>query len=422
MNKMQVAVCSLLALAVLSPVQGDLGAAVRKARQAPAVLPAAAPLTGPLVVPLRRESARGVGRERETSIYVGKVSLGQPPQLMSVTFDTASGMVILPHRACRNASCLEHRRYSPWESSTAMDSNVNGEAIEGVHGRLAQGVHLRDVVTVGFTQADLGEGFVSGIYVRDGICVAGQQANQEACLDLAALVATSMAETPFRSMPSDGIVGLGLEGLSTGHMSSFLGRLFEGSVNALPQFGLALLGGDRGGELHLGGHDAAHLAAPLRWFPVAQPEDGYWQVAIRAVRVGNRTVDACRQGCHGIVDSGTSSLGVQATRLPSLLRALRADLVQSTCRGADLTFDLGGMQLVLGAKDYTSADCDVRLGALDLPEAEYHGVYALGGALLHRYYAAFDWEQKRLGFAPLARSSEATGRSSPQELPGVLLV
>lgn len=417
MYTMQAAAC-LLTLA-LSPVHGDLGAAVRKAQGAPMLLPAAAPLRGPLVVPLRREGARGVG-QRETSIYVGKVFMGQPPQPLSVTFDTASGMVLLPHRACLNASCLEHRRYSPWESSTAIDSNANGGAIDGVHGRLAHGVHMRDVVTVGFTQADLGEGSVSGVYVRDGICLAGF--TQEACVDLAALVSTSMADTPFRSMPNDGIVGLGLEGLSTGHMSSFLGRLFEGSVKALPQFGLALLGGERGGELHLGGHDAAHLAAPLRWFPVAQPEDGYWQVAIRAVRVGNRTVDACRQGCHGIVDSGTSSLGVQATRLPALRRALRADLVQSVCRGAELTFDLGGMMLALEAKDYTSADCDLRLGALDLPEADYHGVYALGGAVLHRYYAAFDWEQKRLGFAPLAHTSEAAGRSASQELPGVLLV
>jgi len=418
MSKLQVA-AYLLTLA-LSPVHGDLGAAVRRAQRAPAVLPAAAPLTGPLVVPLRKERALRAG-QHETSIYVGKISIGEPPQPLRVTFDTASGMVLLPHRACLNSSCLEHRRYSPWESSTAMDSNANGETIEGVHGRLAEGLHLRDVVTVGFTQADLGEGFVSGVYVRDRICVVGQQATK-ACVDLAALAATSMAETPFRSMPSDGIVGLGLESLASGHMSSFLGRLFEGSANALPQFGLALLGGGRGGELHLGGHDAAHLAAPLRWFPVAQPEDGYWQVAIRAVRVGNRTVDACQGGCHGVIDSGTSSLGVQATRSQALMRALRADLVQSACHGADLTFDLGSMLLVLEAKDYTSADCDLRLGALDLPEAEYHGVYALGGALLHRYYTAFDWEQKRLGFAPLAYRSKATGRSSPQEPLGVLMV
>jgi hypothetical protein len=398
-------------------VAGDLGTAVRRSNHEPVVLPAVAPLTSPLVIPLSKTSARGP-RGSGKYLYVGKLSMGQPPQVMSVSFDTASGMLILPHRACHNVSCMAHRRYSPWESTTAMDINANGGFIDGVTDRLAKGSHVRDVATITFTQADLGEGDVKGVFVRDGVCIGGRTGAQ-ACVDMAVLAATSMDEQPFHSMPSDGIVGLGLQSLATSPMNSFLSRLFEGSVQVLSQFGMALDGAH--GELHLGGHDTANIASPLRWFPVDHPEQGYWQVAIHSVRVGNVTVDPCLQGCHGIIDSGVSHLGVQAGRLPPLKRALQLGLTSlDHCHGEDLTFDLGGMTLVLLATDYTADDCSLQLGSMDLPEAEFTGVYALGGSLLHRYYTAFDWEQQRLGFAPLAHG--AKGSSLAVELEGVLLV
>jgi hypothetical protein len=301
-----------------------------------------------------------------------------------------------------------------------MDTNINGGHVDGVPGRLAKGKHMRDVVTVGFTQSDLGEGEVTAVVVRDNICM-GAHPGERACVDMAMLAAMSMTTKPFGAMPSDGIIGLGLESLASGHLTSFLGRLFEGSTNVVSQFGIAY--GTQQGELHLGGHDLARLAAPLRWFPVDHPEQGYWQVAIRAVRIGNTTVDDCRHGCHGIVDSGVSRLGVQASKVPALSAALTAALTGGQCSGPDLSFDLGGMSLTLGPQDYADADCSPRLGSLDLEEPTFVGVYTFGGAVLNRYYAAFDWEQHKLGFAPLGRDGSANkGQAIPDELAGVVMI
>jgi len=282
---------------------------------------------------------------------------------------------------------------------------------------------VRDVATLSFSQSDLGEGEVKGVFVRDGVCVAGM--GGKACVDMAVLAAVSMDETPFLAMPSDGIIGLGLQSLSSGPMSSFLGRLFEGSVGVLRQFGIALSG--EKGELHLGGHDSARLAAPLRWFPVHNPSQGFWQVAIRAVRVGNTTVDDCHQGCHGVIDTGVSRLGVQASKLQSLKKAISmASKRTGRCNGPALSFDLGGMTLTLSVQDYAGKDCSPLIGSLDLPEPEFVGFYALGGALLQRYYTAFDWEQHRLGFAPLKDGSSGGKRVQSQLVPtepeGVLMV
>lgn len=289
-----------------------------------------------------------------------------------------------------------------------MDVNINGTEVQA-GARLARGRVYRDGVTVSYTQSDLGEGNVEAVLVRDNVCMsASDPSRSTACVDLAMLAAIQEDEVPFKAMPNDGIVGLGLMSLAVSPMSSFLGRLHEGSREVLPQFGI-LLKADSG-EIHFGGHADERLAGSLQWFPVDDPQDGYWQVAIQAVHVGDRLVDDCRRGCHGIIDTGASRLGVQARNLPKLKAALETGLVRhlrQPCSGAVLKFDLGEMVLSLGAEDYTGESCEPELGALDLDEPTFKGVYAFGETVLRRYYTAFDWEQKRLGFASLALESSA---------------
>jgi hypothetical protein len=413
-----IAVLSMSLVAIVL-VSADVRTAVQRHRslgKGTSILPAAAPLTGSVVVPLRKAVLSM--ETHEASFYVGDVSIGYPAQTLSVVFDTSSGNVVLPHRACRSPTCLVHHRYSPWESLTAMDANAAGGAARDGH-RFAMNNMTRDGVTVGYTQSDLGEGEVQAVLVRDSVCV-GTEAT--ACVDMSVLAAVKMQDKPFRRMPSDGIVGLGLVGLSVGPMSNYFARLLEGSVNVVPHFGIAL--GAETGELHLGGHDLARISQPVRWFAVDHAEQGLWQVAIQAVRVGNLTVDDCRHGCHGVVDSAVSRLGVQASRMPPLLAALTSTVSkQNGCQGPDLTFDLGGMLLTLGPHEYAGRNCEPMLGPLDLSEPEFVGVYALGTLLLRRYYAAFDWEQHRLGFAPLVSNVPSERSVSlPEDLAGVLLV
>lgn len=421
MARASATLCTCIVLLAARSALGDLGASVRRSAArgtSTAVLPSGAPLTGPVVVHLKRAGARH--SKSEATFYVGQVSVGHPPQSLDVTFDTSSGDVLLPHRACRNTSCMEHHRYSPWESTTAMDINADGGLVEGMRRgqRLARGAHRRDLITVDFTQSDLGEGEIKAVVVRDTVCAGAGGQSGTACVDMALLAAVNMDDKPFRAMPSDGIIGLGFGALASGPMSSFVGRLLEGSRDVVPQFGIAFDAGR--GELHLGGHDSARLAAPLRWFPVDHPEQGYWQVAIQAVRVGNKTVDECLHGCHGVVDTGVSRLGVQASRMPVMRHALASALADHIgCQGPDLTFDLGGMVLTLQARDYAGSDCSPLLGSLDLEEPKFVGVYAFGETLLRRYYAAFDWEEHKLGFAPLVRDIAPVAEKS-QALPDAL--
>lgn len=282
-----------------------------------------------------------------------------------------------------------------------MDVLVNGAPVE--HGKRLVSKGMRDLATVSFTQADLGEGDAKAVMVRDTVCLAGSSrvVGNSSCIDMAVLAAVSLDEKPFKAMPNDGIVGLGRPSLTPAPMFSFLGRLFEGSLNIPHQFGISFEADN--GELYFGGYNAARLGGPLVWLPVDHPESGFWQVAIQAVRVGGATVDACSKGCHGVVDTGASRLGVQASKLPAISAALSsAPVHDGTCKGPVLEFDLDGITLTLNPEDYADTACAPRLGSLNLEEPEFVGVYAFGEILLRRYYAAFDWENQRVGFAPFA--------------------
>lgn len=373
-------------------------------------------------MPLKKVRPRDVSgkpRHSRDGFYIGVISVGLPPQRMRVMFDTASGHVLLAHRACKSRACVEHHRYSPWESSTAVDVNPGGDAVQaGV--RLAKGPVNRSVVTVEFTQADLGQGQAQGVLVRDDVCLLPDSVSSQACASMAVLAATKEDDEPFRAMPHDGIVGLALEGLAAGQLSSFYERLMDSTHRLLPQFGLSL--GPDGGKIIFGGHAEADLAGPIEWFPVLRPEEGFWQVRIEAIRVGNTTVDSCQSGCHGIIDTGSSSLGVPKRRLSKLLSSLSSTRSASgECEGPVLQLDLGGSFLELKAEDYSGRSCEPEFGALDMDEPQFSGVYALGTTVLHRYYTAFDWAGGNVGFAGLAHHGVAAQRPAPALATGVVV-
>eukprot|EP00933_Yihiella_yeosuensis_P048414 TRINITY_DN445_c0_g1_i1.p1 TRINITY_DN445_c0_g1~~TRINITY_DN445_c0_g1_i1.p1 ORF type:complete len:436 (-),score=96.56 TRINITY_DN445_c0_g1_i1:190-1497(-) len=359
--------------------------------------------SSPVVVRLQRVEAHGV------HLYVGRLSIGGPnPQDLQVLFDTASGNVLLPHQACKSEACKEHKRYSPWRSATSMDIQIDGSPVQDGN-RLAKGTVTRDALNVDFTQSDLGDGTAQAVLVRDTVCL-GDTGAFKACSEVDVLAALKMDDVPFKKMPNDGIVGLGLSGLSgETHASIFHKLLTESNLNRadmLPQFGISFGAGS--GELFLGGHDESRLGGPLQWFPVLHPEDGFWEVAIKEVRVGQEVVDACMHGCRGIIDTGASLLGVQANnydKFRSTLAEAASPGPAGGCIGSDLEFDLGGMALTFRPVDYTGQACAPQLGSLNLTgmDVDVNSVYAFGETMLRRYYTAFDWKGKRLGFAPAAQ-------------------
>lgn len=238
------------------------------------------------------------------------------------------------------------------------------------------------------------------------------------------ITATEMTEEPFYNFDFDGVVGLGLSALVVDPEFSYFGELARTGVLPEPRFGFYLSNSDDvPSELSFGGHDERRVSEPLRWTPVKHPELGYWQVGIKSVKIAGTQLSLCDAGtCIGIVDSGTSLLGVPKHAVRDihwkLARKVAGDPAQLNCRehaGPDLVFDLGGFEITLGPEDYSrpaamrvennrtnTVQVVCRASLLPVDMAADGGnplTWILGEPVLSKYYAAFDWEKPKVGFA-----------------------
>jgi hypothetical protein len=417
--------------------------------------------TWPYLVPLTRESVP-VRRNNRTlshkTSYSGVVSVGYPAQDFRVVFDTGSAHIVLPSSDCQNETCLVHRQYNISKSDTALAINADGEPVPPDE--------LCDQLTIGY-----GTGKVKGEFVRDQVCLGGNGDVAETCVEMAVVMAVEMTTHPFKSFRFDGIFGLALDSLAVSQEFSFFDRLAASNPGASPRFGVFLTEVEDDGEereagsglseIALGGHNEQRLLSPLRWTPVANKHDGHWQVEIREVRVGNRTLDVCSDGtCRGVVDTGTSHLGVPSQYLNDFTKSLLLDgSSYSSCRevpGPTVELVLDGFTLTLTPDVYMPtlplppgfsvnsrrgvsvassdapaavpasssplASAAARIGAffggtggeavstastktcapkvmpVNLPAPLGPKLFILGEPVLHRYYTVYDWKEGKIGF------------------------
>lgn len=400
-----------------------------------------------MIIPLARESVplrrNNVTVSYKTS-YSGTVSIGTPPQDFRVVFDTGSAHIVVPSSGCTNETCLEHRRYNVHNSSSALAINVDGNAVPDDE--------LCDQVTIGY-----GTGSITGEFVREQVCPgasSGAAKDEATCMDVSIVMAVDMSAQPFRSFNFDGIFGLALDSLALSPEFSFFNSVAASNSGAIPQFGVFLTDGENGqqSEIALGGHNTQRTLTPLQWAPVALPKLGYWQVRVKEVRIGGKLLDVCKDGsCRGIVDTGTSHLGVPGHTLNAFMDKLSIDTDASTedcgqMDGLDLEIVLeGDISLNLSPESYMrplslqvdhhskpfaqaalpaavtdalagpvvteSAEtqalllqakepriCAPRLMPVNLPDPLGPNLFILGEPVLRRYYTVYDWSERKIGF------------------------
>mmetsp|Transcript_86062 Transcript_86062/g.156791 ORF Transcript_86062/g.156791 Transcript_86062/m.156791 type:complete len:531 (-) Transcript_86062:47-1639(-) len=417
-------------------------------------------LDGPIVIPLRRESVPVKRKGKVVSFktsYSGMIAIGNPaPQMFRVVFDTGSGHLVLPSAECGSEACKVHKQYNQKLSSSAIPINANGATVQP--GKPC------DHVTIAY-----GTGTVKGEFVRDNVCLSHatdgdasvadeeRQWDHKPCIELQAVMAIEMSTVPFKNFGFDGIMGMGLSSLALSPQFSFFQQLTQSGKIKEPHFGVFLTDGEDGyqSEIAIGGHNADRVMTPLSWTPVAKADLGYWQGNIIAVRVGGKTLDICQDGtCHGVMDTGTSHLGIPTPYDKEIMEMLTAPAGEMLdCRLADLPtleIELPGVNITLHPDTYMrrlplredvnvdakrdpltkqiheAADpattttttaalaltdgnpeapapavkrfCRPRLMPVNMPAPLGPNLFILGEPVLHRYYSVFDWEGPRVGF------------------------
>lgn len=176
---------------------------------------------------------------------------------------------------------------------------------------------------------------------------------------------------------------------------------------------------------------------------------GYWQVRLLSVTIGEERLSICEDGgCIAIADTGTSLLGAPrpATQRMHWLMARKvpdnpSEIDCRTFPGPDLVFELeGGVKVTLGPEDYSRATgmrvvnakantsqvvCRASLLPVDETEVLGSKAFILGEPALRKYYTAYDWRRKRIGFAlslqpqalPPAERRHRIFGAPPDELP-----
>jgi hypothetical protein len=450
------------------------------------------PGSGVHLIPLRRETVPVKRKGKVVSFktsYSGVVSIGSPVQQdFRVVFDTGSGHLVLPSVECGSEACLVHKQYNQTASTTAVPINVDGSVVPP--GKMC------DQVNIGF-----GTGKVKGEFVRDAVClgpprspgagaiVAGAGAEGGAedtaatalCVTMQAVMAIEMSTMPFKNFGFDGILGMGLSTLALSKEFSFFDILSNSGGLQAPHFGVFLTEGEDGeegdvSEIAIGGHNPERTLTPLSWSNVAMKEMGYWQVEIKAVRVGGKTLDMCHDGsCRGVMDTGTSHLGIPApfdAEVAQMLTVPAGDMLD--CRLADLPeleIELDGINITLYPETYMrrlplredvnvdsqkgvtmpdkeeleqsesattttttavpEADpndapgsvprfCRPRLMPVNMPAPLGPNLFILGEPVLHRYYTVFDWAGPKIGFGVANTKHNTQDRSQITDRIGAL--
>jgi len=364
-----------------------------------------------ITIPIQKQMVP-VQRNNETvsykSAYFGIIELGvgAHKQELSVTFDTASGQVIVPSIRCKSKACLLHRQYNVTKSLTGKDIDADGSRVE------SEGE--RDEVTVGF-----GTGEVTGNFASETLCLSGEGASgtpSSQCIkDVRLVMAVEMSDEPFQSFAFDGVLGLGLSALSITPEFSFFGAMVERSPLSAPQFALSLAESDHGlSEISFGGYNAARMRTLPQWASVAYPELGYWQLNVKEVRVDGKVLDFCnKEKCGAVVDSGSSHIGVPGPMFSDLRNRLSMiqtgnDTSSVDCReskGPEVEIDFGGFSIKVGSKDYARPrpflaaksgriTCKPNLMRVAMPPPLGPNLFVLGEPVLRRYYTVFDWDKK----------------------------
>jgi len=309
--------------------------------------------------------------------YYGPITIGTPPQTFIVNFDTGSADLWVPSKNCSPSSkaCQEHMKYDSAMSST-YEKNGTPFEITYVTGSM--------------------EGFQS----VDDVNISGLTIKRQMFAE-----ATTISDF-FVGKKYDGVLGLGFTSQSINKVTPPFGNMVKQNLVEKPIFSFYINRDQTarvGGEITFGGSDPSKYSGDFTYLPLVEQEDGFWTIKADKVVVGG-SLTLCKDGCTAVVDTGSSINYVPSY---SDLMALYKRVGSNSQGIVDcdkvphlppIEIVLGGRSFTLHGEDYIYRDegqCEV---GFDLSIDDN---WLFGDVFLGHVYTAFDYGNKRLGFANL---------------------
>lgn len=336
--------------------------------------------------------------------YFGPITIGTPGQEFTVIFDTGSANLWVPSEKCEPGpgagfACLNHNRYDSEKSETWIEDGTKFEI-------------------------QYGTGSMIGFQSIDHVDIAPTTGGLTA---YNATFAEAVEEpgVTFLAAVFDGIMGLSYPTISVNGATPIYNQLMEnGDVDSgVFAFWIHRESSqgphEQGGEIAWGGVNPERFEGEFpdafNWHAVTRK--AYWEIDIGGIDVMDIDItSACPNGCTAIVDSGTSLITGPTEMTNRINRAIGAiEFVAGEwlviCRRIpdmpDIKFTIDGIEYVLKPEDYVlqitdqgQTQCISAFMGLDMPES-YGEFWIFGDAFMGKYYTAFDFDNDRVGFAPL---------------------
>jgi len=353
---------------------------------------------------VQSQTAARSGRPQPVHVF-GVVHIGSPPQEFAVAFDTGSGNLLVPSKACTTMSCLAHR---PYDESVSVTSKA---------------IHRFDLAAgeappddgMGREQAQIvvGTGKANGLLDMDRVCL---DAEESICVSSGLIEATEMSEEPFNLLPYDGILGLGLTASSLDMRFNLMGNIAEAGLLKRNMFAVWIAKGDdkEDSEITFGRLDEDRVGSNIMWLPISAQgiKNGMFQATLHDYSIKGKSLGLCgTAGCQVGFDTGTNVLAGPSRIVTPLLEQLAID---PDCSNYDalplLGFHFGEYEAMLEPADYVEkqgTSCWAKISKLDLPPPT-GPLMLLGDPFLQRFYTIYDRQALRMGVA-LAKHKTPSG-------------
>ncbi|EJD42596.1 acid protease [Auricularia subglabra TFB-10046 SS5] len=336
--------------------------------------------------------------------WYGNISVGTPPQTLSVVFDTGSTSLEFSSTLC-GAACAKQNQFAPSNSSTFIDGGSQKRIV------FSTGVGVDPVVGDDTTLV-----LRSG---RDTVRIGDLAAERVPLF----LIVNQTA--PFFDNPFDGIMGLGAT------PGAFFAALAQQGLPGI--FGMLFTPHDEGGaQLTVGGVDATKFSGEPTYAALStNGPDVFWTLTSDGIFVGGQAARNTRN-LDVIFDSGTSTIALDP-KLSKLIYGLISPEIQpNAAKPGTWGFPCSILPLPQASIDFAFTSTSGQTFNLTIPSSSFSvgpfaggngtlcqglitdlaGYAIVGGSLLKEYYSIWDLDQRRMGFVKRNGTISAADKSA----------